>query len=132
MRERHVAGAEIVADADTVFGRAELVVKVKEPIGEERTKLHRGQVLFTYLHLAPDRALTQALIASVVTAIAYETATSPQGALPLLTRCRRSPAAWSAAKSGDGRATSRKKSQATGIASCKSVPLLVRQVQVTS
>lgn len=81
MRERHAAGAENVADADTVFGRAELVVKVKEPIGEERTKLHRGQVLFTYLHLAPDRALTEALIASVVTAIAYETATSPQGAL---------------------------------------------------
>jgi alanine dehydrogenase len=79
------AGAEIAADADAVFSRAELIVKVKEPIGDERTKLRRGQVLFTYLHLAPDRALTEALVASGVTAIAYETVTSPQGALPLLT-----------------------------------------------
>ena len=50
------AGAEIVADADAVFGRAELIVKVKEPLAAERKKLRRGQVLFTYLHLAPDRA----------------------------------------------------------------------------
>jgi len=79
------AGAEIVPDADTVFGRAELIVKVKEPVGAERKKLRRGQLLFTYLHLAPDRALTEALLASGVTAIAYETVTSPEGALPLLT-----------------------------------------------
>ena len=79
------AGAEIVADARTVFGRAELIVKVKEPIGAERQMLRRGQVLFTYLHLAPDRAQTEALMASRVTAIAYETVTSPQGTLPLLT-----------------------------------------------
>jgi len=79
------AGAEIVADADSVYGRAELVVKVKEPLAVERKKLRRGQVLFAYLHLAPDRAQTEDLLRSGVTAIAYETVTSPQGALPLLT-----------------------------------------------
>ena len=79
------AGAEIVPDADAVFGRAELIVKVKEPVGAERKKLRREQVLFTYLHLAPDRAQTEALMAAGVTAIAYETVTSPQGTLPLLT-----------------------------------------------
>jgi alanine dehydrogenase len=79
------AGAVIVKDADAVFGRAELIVKVKEPLAIERKKLKRGQVLFTYLHLAPDRAQTEELMASGVTAIAYETVTSPQGTLPLLT-----------------------------------------------
>jgi alanine dehydrogenase len=78
-------GAEIVANADTVFSRAEMVVKVKEPLAPERKKLRRGQILFTYLHLAPDRAQTEDLIASGVTAIAYETVTSPQRTLPLLT-----------------------------------------------
>src|SRR6185437_7374105 len=81
----HAAGAEIVPDADAVFGRAELIVKVKEPLAAERKKLHRGQVLFTYLHLAPDGAQTEDLLASGVTAIAYETVTSAQGTLPLLT-----------------------------------------------
>jgi len=79
------AGAEIVANADAVFSRAEMIVKVKEPLAPERKKLHRGQMLFTYLHLAPDRAQTEDLIASGVTAIAYETVTSPQRTLPLLT-----------------------------------------------
>jgi alanine dehydrogenase len=79
------AGAAIVAAAGDVFGRAELVVKVKEPLAAERKMLRRDQVLFTYLHLAPDRALTEDLIASGVVAIAYETVTSPQGTLPLLT-----------------------------------------------
>jgi alanine dehydrogenase len=79
------AGAEIVENADTVFAGAELIVKVKEPLAGERKKLHRGQVLFTYLHLAPDRAQTEDLLASGVTAIAYETVTGPQGTLPLLT-----------------------------------------------
>jgi alanine dehydrogenase len=79
------AGADIVATADEVFGRAELIVKVKEPLAGERKKLKRGQVLFTYLHLAPDHEQTEDLIASGVTAIAYETVTSPQGTLPLLT-----------------------------------------------
>ena len=79
------AGAAIVADADAVFSRAEMVVKVKEPLADERKKLRRGQILFTYLHLAADRAQTEDLIASGVTAIAYETVTSAQGTLPLLT-----------------------------------------------
>ena len=78
------AGAEIVPNGDAVFGRSELIVKVKEPLAAERKKLSRGQVLFTYLHLAPDRAQTEELMASGVTAIAYETVTSQQGTLPLL------------------------------------------------
>jgi alanine dehydrogenase len=77
------AGAEIVADA--VFERAELIVKVKEPLPAERKKLRPGQILFTYLHLAPDRQQTEDLMAAGVSAIAYETVTSPQGTLPLLT-----------------------------------------------
>jgi alanine dehydrogenase len=79
------AGATIAASADEVFVRAEMVVKVKEPLAEERKRLRRGQILFTYLHLAPDRAQTEDLVASGVTAIAYETVTSAQGTLPLLT-----------------------------------------------
>jgi alanine dehydrogenase len=79
------AGARIVADADAVFANAELVVKVKEPLASERKKLRAGQVLFTYLHLAPDPEQTRDLLASGVTAIAYETVTSPSGGLPLLT-----------------------------------------------
>jgi len=79
------AGAEIAGSADDVFGRAELIVKVKEPLAAERKKLHRGQVLFTYLHLAPDPEQTEDLLASGVTAIAYETVTGPGGTLPLLT-----------------------------------------------
>jgi len=78
------AGAEIVSDADQVFDRAELIVKVKEPLASERKKLKPGQVLFTYLHLAADRAQTEDLIASGATAIAYETVTNAQGFLPLL------------------------------------------------
>jgi len=79
------AGAEIVAGADAVFARAEMIVKVKEPLAPERRRLKSGQILFTYLHLAPDRAQTEDLMAAGVTAIAYETVTSPQGTLPLLT-----------------------------------------------
>jgi len=79
------AGAEIAADADAVYGRAELVVKVKEPLAVERKKLRSGQVLFAYLHLAPDREQTEDLMRSGVTAIAYETVTSAHGTLPLLT-----------------------------------------------
>jgi len=78
-------GAEIVANADEVFARAELVVKVKEPLAAERRKLRPGQVLFTYLHLAADPAQTADLVASGAIAIAYETVTGPQGTLPLLT-----------------------------------------------
>ena len=78
-------GAEIVPDADQVYERGELVVKVKEPLAGERKKLRPGQVLFTYLHLAADPQQTADLIAAGVIAIAYETVTSPQGTLPLLT-----------------------------------------------
>jgi alanine dehydrogenase len=79
------AGAEIADCADRVFAEAELIVKVKEPLAAERKKLRPGQVLFTYLHLAPDRAQTEDLLASGCVAIAYETVTSPMGGLPLLT-----------------------------------------------
>src|SRR6516164_4313991 len=78
------AGAEIAREADEVFSRAEMIVKVKEPLAAERKKLKPGQILFTYLHLAPDRQQTEDLIASGVIGIAYETVTSPQGSLPLL------------------------------------------------
>ena len=78
------AGAEIVPDAASVFGRADLVVKVKEPQPAEIAMLRRGQVLFTYLHLAPDRAQTEGLLKSGCIAIAYETVTDDRGGLPLL------------------------------------------------
>jgi alanine dehydrogenase/PNT-like protein len=78
------AGAELLDSADQVFDRAKLIVKVKEPLAHERTRLKRGQVLFTYLHLAADPSQAEALIASGVTAIAYETVTGPGGTLPLL------------------------------------------------
>jgi alanine dehydrogenase len=77
-------GAEVVASAGEVFARAELIVKVKEPQSEERRRLKKGQVLFTYLHLAPDPDQAKDLIASGATCIAYETVTSPTGGLPLL------------------------------------------------
>lgn len=77
-------GARIAATADEIFDKAELIVKVKEPQAEECGKLGRGQVLFTYLHLAPDPDQARRLIASGVTAIAYETVTGPDNSLPLL------------------------------------------------
>jgi alanine dehydrogenase len=78
------AGAEIVADAATVFARAEMVVKVKEPQPVEIGMLREGQILFTYLHLAPDREQTQGLLKSGCIGIAYETVTDDRGGLPLL------------------------------------------------
>ena len=78
------AGARIVADGATVFADADLIVKVKEPQPAEWARLRADQVLFTYLHLAPDLAQTQGLMASGCTAIAYETVTDAQGGLPLL------------------------------------------------
>ncbi len=78
------AGAQIAADAQAVFAAAELIVKVKEPQPAECALLCPGQVLFTYLHLAPDPAQAQALMASGAVCIAYETVTSAQGGLPLL------------------------------------------------
>jgi alanine dehydrogenase len=78
-------GAEIVADAEQIYARAEMIVKVKEPLAQERKALKPGQILFTYLHLAADPEQTADLIAAGVIAIAYETVTSAQGTLPLLT-----------------------------------------------
>lgn len=78
------AGAQIAPNAAAVFDGAEMIVKVKEPQASERAMLRDGQVLFTYLHLAPDPAQTRDLLASGVTAIAYETVTDARGGLPLL------------------------------------------------
>ena len=78
------AGAEIVADAKTVFARADMIVKVKEPQPEECKMLRAEQLLFTYLHLAPDPEQAAALQKSGCTAIAYETITDERGGLPLL------------------------------------------------
>ncbi len=78
------AGARIEPDADAVFKKADLIVKVKEPQKEERQKLRPGQVLFTYLHLAPDPEQTKDLMASGAVCIAYETVTDKRGGLPLL------------------------------------------------
>jgi alanine dehydrogenase len=79
------AGAAIVDDPERLFAEAELIVKVKEPLAQERKRLRSGQVLFTYLHLAPDLEQTRDLIASGASCIAYETVTAPGGGLPLLT-----------------------------------------------
>jgi alanine dehydrogenase len=79
------AGATIVDSADQIFAEAEMIVKVKEPLAVERKKLRKGQILFTYLHLAPDAEQTRDLIASGAICIAYETVTAANGALPLLT-----------------------------------------------
>lgn len=78
------AGAEIAPGAADVFARADMVVKVKEPQASEIAMLRDGQVLFTYLHLAPDPEQTKGLVESGCIAIAYETVTSPRGGLPLL------------------------------------------------
>jgi alanine dehydrogenase len=77
-------GAEIVATAEEIFERAEMIIKVKEPQPNECRMLREGQLLFTYLHLAPDPTQTELLVASGVTAIAYETVTDKRGGLPLL------------------------------------------------
>ncbi|GAB2982547.1 alanine dehydrogenase [Saccharothrix stipae] len=78
------AGAKVLATGDDVWAEGDLVLKVKEPIAEEYPRLRKGQVLFTYLHLAADRPLTRALLDSGTTAIAYETVQTANGALPLL------------------------------------------------
>jgi alanine dehydrogenase len=79
------AGARIAATAEDVFASSDLIIKVKEPQLAECRKLSKGQVLFTYLHLAADREQAEALMASNATAIAYETVTGSDGSLPLLT-----------------------------------------------
>jgi len=104
------AGAKIGADAAEVFAKSEMIVKVKEPQAVERARLREGQVLFTYLHLAPDPEQTKDLLASGVTAIAYETVTDDRGGLPLLApmsevagRLAPQVGAWTLQKANGGR-----------------------------
>lgn len=78
------AGAEIAPDAAAVFERADMIVKVKEPLPEEYGRFRKGQILFAYLHLAAEPELTRGLMDAGVTAIAYETVTDERGGLPLL------------------------------------------------
>jgi len=78
------AGAEIVATADEVWASSDLILKVKEPVAQEYGRMREGQVLFTYLHLAASRELTQTLIERKVSAVAYETVQAGDGHLPLL------------------------------------------------
>ena len=78
------AGAEVAATAAEIFATADMIIKVKEPQAVERRMLREGQILFTYLHLAPDPEQAKDLIASGAVCIAYETVTSPSGGLPLL------------------------------------------------
>ncbi|QCO56272.1 alanine dehydrogenase [Pseudorhodobacter turbinis] len=104
------AGATIATSAAEVFSNAEMIVKVKEPQAVERARLRKGQVLFTYLHLAPDRPQTEDLLKSGVTAIAYETVTDARGGLPLLApmsevagRLAPQVGAWALQKANGGR-----------------------------
>lgn len=103
-------GATIAASAEEVFANAEMIVKVKEPQAVERKRLRAGQVLFTYLHLAPDPEQTRDLLDSGVTAIAYETVTDDRGGLPLLApmsevagRLAPQVGAWTLQKANGGR-----------------------------
>ncbi|RWG44503.1 MAG: alanine dehydrogenase, partial [Mesorhizobium sp.] len=77
-------GATIAKTAADVFAKSDMIVKVKEPQPNEWVQLRDGQILYTYLHLAPDPEQTKGLLASGVTAIAYETVTDDRGGLPLL------------------------------------------------
>ena len=83
--EYQAAGAQIMGTAKAVYGNAEMIMKVKEPLPEEYELLKEGQILYTYLHLAPAPELTQALLESKVIGIAYETIQLDDGSLPLLT-----------------------------------------------
>ena len=83
--EYTAAGAQILPDAAAVYATADMIIKVKEPLEPEYDLLKEGQILFTYLHLAPDPAQTQALLNKKVTGIAYETVQLADGSLPLLT-----------------------------------------------
>lgn len=82
--EYTAAGAKILDTAKAVYGSADMIVKVKEPLFDEFDLLREGQILFTYLHLAPDTEQTEALLNKKVTAIAYETVQTDDGSLPLL------------------------------------------------
>src|SRR5262245_43483697 len=83
--EYEAAGARLVGDPEELFGEAEMIVKVKEPLPDEWPRLRKGQIVFTYFHFAADRKLTEAVLASGATAVAYETLRDDQGRLPLLT-----------------------------------------------
>jgi len=84
--EQYVAaGAKILPTPDEVFAKADMIVKVKEPVGPEYQRLRKDQILYTYLHLAPARALTEMLLECGVSGVAYETITAANGSLPLLT-----------------------------------------------
>ena len=78
------AGAEIVLNVDDIWQRSDMIVKVKEPLKEEYEKIKDGQILYTYLHLAADKPLTEVLLKKKVKAVAYETITDSRGGLPLL------------------------------------------------
>jgi len=104
------AGARILDSAEAVFAAAEMIVKVKEPQAVERARLRKGQVLFTYLHLAPDPEQTADLLRSGATCIAYETVTDRSGGLPLLApmsevagRLAPQVGAWTLQKANGGR-----------------------------
>jgi alanine dehydrogenase len=104
------AGAQIIATAAEVFATADMIVKVKEPQAGERKMLRKDQLLFTYLHLAPDPDQTHDLLASGCTAIAYETVTDRNGGLPLLApmsevagRLAPQVGAWTLQKANGGR-----------------------------
>src|SRR6056297_2024671 len=104
------AGARIVGTAEEVFARSDMIVKVKEPQPAERKMLREGQILFTYLHLAPDPEQTHDLLASGATCIAYETVTDRAGGLPLLApmsevagRLAPQMGAWTLQKANGGR-----------------------------
>ncbi|WP_373635769.1 alanine dehydrogenase [Yoonia sp. SS1-5] len=104
------AGAQIAGNAADVFAQADMIVKVKEPQAVERKMLREGQILFTYLHLAPDPEQTKDLIASGATCIAYETVTDDRGGLPLLApmsevagRLAPQVGAWTLQKANGGR-----------------------------
>ena len=109
------AGAHIVASPEEIFASADMVVKVKEPQPNECRMLRPGQLLFTYLHLAPDPEQAKLLLASGATAIAYETVTSPKGGLPLLAPHERS--SGKDVYSGGGPIISKKRRAATACSS---------------
>jgi alanine dehydrogenase len=78
--------------ADDVWGEGDMIVKVKEPIAPEYPRMRENQLLFTYLHLAPEYELTKQMMERKVSGVAYETITDKRGTLPLLLRCRKSQA----------------------------------------
>ena len=120
------AGAEILDSAEEIFATADMIVKVKEPQAVERKMLREGQLLFTYLHLAPDPDQTHDLLASGCTAIAYETVTDAAGGLPLLApmsevagRLAPQVGSWTLQKANGGRGVLMGGVPGVGPAKCK-------------